>query len=97
MTMDTPRGCYLHDNNPRLDVTSLERRLDDILAERRVMPAATQPLPSLQPAARPSALRRLLMRIKSSYLVGQWLPRHPGLYRRARTLYHWLRGIAGGR
>ena len=58
MTTDTPHGRYLHGNNPRLDVTSLERRLDEILAERRVMPAASQPLPSQQPASRPSPARR---------------------------------------
>lgn len=97
MNTSTHHGRYLYHNNSRLDVTSLEERLDDILSERQVIPAAIHPLPSLQPAVRPSALRRLLIRLKASYLVSQWLPRHPGLYRRARTLYHWLRGIAGRR
>lgn len=90
-------GPYLVDNNPRLDITLLERRLQELLTECPTPPAAPRPLPSLQPAVRPSALRRLLIRLKASYLVSQWLPRHPGLYRRARTLYHWLRGVAGRR
>ncbi|MGM0693342.1 MAG: hypothetical protein ACQEUN_08015 [Pseudomonadota bacterium] len=93
MTMDTPHGRYLYGNNPRLDVASLERRLDEILAERRVMPAAAQPLPSQQPASRPSWARRQLIRVKRSYLVSQWLPRHPLLYRRTRALYHRLKGL----
>jgi len=86
---------YLIDNNPELDIMALERRLEEILVERRAPPDSPRPLPSLQPAVRPSVLRRLLIRIKGSYLVTRWLPRHPALYRRARALYHWLRGMAG--
>lgn len=93
----SPSKPYLVDNNPRLDMTALEQRLDAILVERHTLPTAPRPLPSLEPAARPSLRRRLLIRLKGSYLVSQWLPRHPGLYRRARTLYHWLRAVAGRR
>lgn len=97
LPVSSPSKPYLVDNNPRLDMPALERRLDEILTERQTLPAASRPLPSLQPVARPSPLRRLLIRLKASYLISQWLPRHPGLYRRARTLYHWLRGVTGRR
>lgn len=86
---------YLVDNNPQLDRAALEQRLEDILSEQPAVPASSLSLPSHRPYARPSILRRLLIRAKTSRLVGEWLPRHPGLYRRARAGYHLLKRLAG--
>lgn len=93
MPVTMPDKPYLVDNNQQLDMQALEQRLDELLAEQQPLPAALAPLPSLQPAASPSLLRRLVIRLRSSRLVSHWLPRHPRLYRRARALYHWLRGL----
>lgn len=97
MAIDNPAERYLVHNNPRLEMSALERRLEELLADRQTLPTAPRPLPSQQPAVRPSPLRRLLIKLKGSYLVSQWLPRHPGLYRRTRTLYHRLKAVAGRR
>lgn len=86
---------YLVDNNPQLDRAALEQRLDEILAEQEAVPASSLPLPSHRPYAKPSMLRRLLIRVKTSRLVVEWLPRHPGVYRRARAAYHLLKRLAG--
>lgn len=86
---------YLIPNNHRLDMATLEHRLEEMLAERQVLPAAAHILPSQQLEARASLFRRLLIKIKASRLVVHWLPRHPGLYRLARTLYHGVKAING--
>jgi hypothetical protein len=84
---------YLVDNNQQLDVPALEQRMALLLAEKPSLPAAGQPLPSMQPVAPPSVFRQMLARLRSSYLVGQWLPRHPRLYRLMRAVYRWSKRV----
>lgn len=95
MTESGPARPYLVDNNPHLDRAALEQRLDEILADRPAVPATLTPLPSQRPYAKPSMLRRLLIRVKTSRFAVEWLPRHPVLYRRARNTYHLIKRLAG--
>lgn len=87
---------HLVPNNRRLDMASLEQRIDEMLAERPSVPAATQALPSRLPLEiKTSRLRLLLRRLRSSRLVVHWLPRYPRLYRLARALYQGVKSAVG--
>lgn len=84
---------YLVDNNRELNMAALEERMALMLADAPLLPEAHKPLPSMQPVASPSFVSRLVARLRRSYLISQWLPRHPTLYRRVRAVYQWLKPI----
>lgn len=85
---------YLVDNNPALKISQLEQRMDAMLSEQLIVPTPATPLPSATEEQRPSTFRRVLIKIKTSRWVIEWLPRHPKLYRYARKSYHFLKRIA---
>lgn len=85
---------YLVENNPALNIYRLEQRMEAMLSEQLVVPTSVTPLPSAQQEQRPSIARRLLIKIKTSRWVVEWLPRHPKLYRYARKSYHMLKRVA---
>ena len=93
MTTETSQGRYLHNNNHRLDTSSLEDRLDQILAERNKLPEAVASVAGPVSTASYPRLRRLLIRIKGSRLVVSWLMRYPRIYRLARATYHGVKSI----
>jgi predicted thioredoxin/glutaredoxin len=84
---------YLVDNNPALKISHLEQRMDAMLSEQLIVPMSVAPLPSATEEQRPSILRRLLIKLKTSRWVIEWLPKHPKLYRYARKSYHLLKRV----
>ncbi|WP_163649469.1 hypothetical protein [Modicisalibacter sp. 'Wilcox'] len=87
---ESSKAPYLLRNNTNLDFSVLESRLAEILMEQETVPASPAALPSQQAPASGN-LKRLSIRLRSSALVREWLPRHPRLYRIARSIYRSLK------
>jgi len=89
---EIPLETYFRKNNASLDFVALESRLADILQEQEAAPVTPMALPSQQ-ASTPGVFRRLLLRLRSSAMVREWLPRHPHLYRVARAAYRCVKKL----